>query len=286
MSRLPTLADGHDFELRLPADFTPPFAAPARRETGDAFQRLTNRLLETTEALVLVLDPNGGVLRMNAASQQSSGLEPADVVGHKFWDALANVQDRPMFRHVFGQVKQQRAPVRVEALLRTAEPQSRYVIWSLAAVLHDDGACEAVVATGLDVTRRCRAEEQVRALKQQANVQLLDDGHRDRRSEIVISDRRTQSRQPYPYYQLIAPIVDGALPRRSEFQHFRCIDISPGGLAFVSPNPPTANSYVVALGNPPDLVYLQALVAHVRRLDESGEQGYSIGCNYIGRVEW
>lgn len=285
MSILPIVAEGQEIELRLPPDFTPAFATPACGEIGNAILRLANRLLETTEALMLVLDPDGRVLRMNPACQQFSGFKACDVVGHKFWDALASVQDRPMFRHVFGQVKQQRDPVRVEAILRTAEPQSRYVAWSLAAVIGADGACEAVLATGIDVTRRCRAEEQVRTLKQQMSLQMPGDGNREGRSEIVISDRRTQSRQSYPYYQLIAPIVDGVLPRRSEFQHVRCIDISPGGLSFVSPTPPTTDAFVVALGNPPDLVYVRVSVAHVRRLDESGDQGYSIGCNYIGRVE-
>jgi hypothetical protein len=106
-------------------------------------------------------------------------------------------------------------------------------------------------------------------------------------SAITINkERRRRTRRPYPYRQMIAPILQGKLPAEGDFAEFECYDISPGGFSFWSPSPPQSESLVVALGNAPQLAYLTAQVAHVTRGKHKGKKMYLIGCAYIGRTAY
>ena len=83
--------------------------------------------------------------------------------------------------------------------------------------------------------------------------------------------------------QMIAPIVTGRLPQQQEFSRACCCDLSPGGLSFLSPTPPSANDYVIALGHPPSLIYLRMRVVHAAFLPEEGS--YLVGCTFVERVD-
>jgi hypothetical protein len=95
-----------------------------------------------------------------------------------------------------------------------------------------------------------------------------------------------QPRKPYPYQQMIAPMVGKRLPAHNQFAPVTCHDISPGGFSFVAQTPPESDEFVVALGRGVALTYVIAQVAHMTRLEQDGERRYLIGCNYVGRAEY
>jgi hypothetical protein len=64
----------------------------------------------------------------------------------------------------------------------------------------------------------------------------------------------------------------------------QCHDISSGGFSFLTAVPPTAESFVVILGQPPKLTHVTAQVAHIRRVEHDGRTMYLVGCNYTGRI--
>jgi hypothetical protein len=97
-------------------------------------------------------------------------------------------------------------------------------------------------------------------------------------------ERRRQQRRAYPFTQMMAPIVAGNLPTEKDFRPVKCRNISTGGLAFLSPSLPAADSYVVALGSAPRVRYLICQVVHVLRLPQSGEGPYAVGCVFVGRT--
>jgi hypothetical protein len=92
------------------------------------------------------------------------------------------------------------------------------------------------------------------------------------------SESRRSRREPYPRRQLIAPGVGLRRPRLEEFREERCFDLSASGFSFLAAHPPDYRTLVVALGNPPDLTYLSAEVAHVTPLS-------LVGCRFTGRIE-
>ncbi|HET6883170.1 MAG TPA: GGDEF domain-containing protein [Pirellulales bacterium] len=106
----------------------------------------------------------------------------------------------------------------------------------------------------------------------------------ERKSDHV-SDRRRQPRRPFPSYQAVAPLVDGKLPHKDSFRQVRCHDISPGGIAYLTPKAPEHASIVVALGLAPNVTYLTALITHKSTTQADGKEMYLVGCRFTGRLE-
>ena len=98
-------------------------------------------------------------------------------------------------------------------------------------------------------------------------------------------DRRNQPRRPFRTNQFIAPCASGELPTREMFRQVPCHDISSGGFSFLLPEPPEFRNIVVALGAPPKVTYLAALVVHTRVHNSGPVPMYLVGCRFIGRVE-
>ena len=92
------------------------------------------------------------------------------------------------------------------------------------------------------------------------------------------SDARRSRREPYPRHQLIAPGVCRRRPRLEEFREERCFDLSASGFSFLATHSPDYQTLVVALGNPPNLTYLSAEIAHTTPL-------ILVGCRFTGRIE-
>jgi hypothetical protein len=99
------------------------------------------------------------------------------------------------------------------------------------------------------------------------------------------ADRRATPRRPFPYLQVIAPVLDGRLPDRGMFREVRCHDISTGGFSYLSPAEPRHTEIVVAFGSTPRLIYLRTAIAHVSPIMYKGARVFQIGCRYLDRVE-
>lgn len=102
--------------------------------------------------------------------------------------------------------------------------------------------------------------------------------HRDTRDE-----KREHNRFAFSALQFVAPYRDGRLPRREDFQHVVCHDISPAGFSYVSAKPPECEFLIAALGAAPFL-FLSARVAHERPLVVVGRTFRLVGCRFLTRL--
>jgi diguanylate cyclase (GGDEF)-like protein len=98
-------------------------------------------------------------------------------------------------------------------------------------------------------------------------------------------DRRNQPRRPFPTNQFVAPYVEGRLPTRETFVQVRCHDISSGGFSFLLSQPPEFETFVVALGMPPNVTYLTGRVMHSTPAPADDNSMFLVGCRFTGRVE-
>jgi len=106
----------------------------------------------------------------------------------------------------------------------------------------------------------------------------------ERKREESASDRRgTQSRHDFHCMQLIAPVIDGRMPDQSMFRRVQCLDLSQNGFAYLSPEPPTEESLIVALGSVP-FTFLSAQVMHHRPIAQGSAIEYLVGCRFTGRL--
>ncbi len=99
-----------------------------------------------------------------------------------------------------------------------------------------------------------------------------------------VEELRKSPRMQYRFQQDIAPIHGGQLPRKSDFYRVSCVDISCGGLCFVTADKPDFESLVVALGPQKVPMYVVAKVTNVATISAVNGEFFRIGCQFTERV--
>jgi PAS domain S-box-containing protein len=136
---------------------------------------LAQIVIDTVGALVVVLDTEGRVLRWNTAAERTTGFTRAEMLGRPVWSLLVE-EERDAVRAVFGGLVAGDFPNQYENQWVGKDGRRRLVSWSNAALLDDAGTVRAIVATGLDITDRTRAEDALR--RQAARLAALAEASR------------------------------------------------------------------------------------------------------------
>ncbi len=133
-------------------------------------------VLETSGALVIVLDRDGLVVRCNRAAMDATGLLPDTCEGADIWPLVAEEPDaaRAAYR---ASLEPEDFPQERESPLCCGNTE-RAIHWSNTALLDSEGQVSFVVWTGIDVTRQRRVEAELKATNdalQDANRRLLEE---------------------------------------------------------------------------------------------------------------
>ena len=139
-------------------------------ESFDIENRLAKAILETSNALIIVMDTEGRVQRFNHGCEKVTGYTEEEVKGRNFWDFLIPEEQMPGVREIFDSLKAQDFPNEHENDWLTKEGERRRIAWSNTAILDDAGEVTHVVGTGLDITQRIAAEA---ALKRREELYAL-----------------------------------------------------------------------------------------------------------------
>ncbi len=119
-------------------------------------------VLETTAALVLVLNPKGLVERCNKACEMVSGYPARDVLGMPFWKISALPEEREKAQQEFFQYSASSKGTAFERYMRTSQGVRQCVSWTTTAIVDKKGELEFIIATGIDITEKKRTEEALR----------------------------------------------------------------------------------------------------------------------------
>ena len=161
--RLRQLRDAVEGAARgsAPAD-----AAALRAEVDDLLEEraLAQAVIEQTAALVVVLDREGRIRRWNSACARATGYLAGEVLGQPVWELLVP-EERDGAQAAFDRLLAGEPTSKHENHWVARDGQRRLVSWSNAALFDESGAVRSIVATGLDLTERTRAEQ---ALRRQA----------------------------------------------------------------------------------------------------------------------
>ena len=121
-------------------------------------------IVDTSMALVLILDPTGRIVRFNRSCERVSGFSLEEATGQRAWELLPGAQDRDAERVRFEGLVSERGTNQYEGAWTTKDGSTREIAWSNSVLLSRDGELEYVVCTGLDTTERNQAEERIRFL--------------------------------------------------------------------------------------------------------------------------
>ncbi len=118
-----------------------------------AERELTSITLATTEAVILVTDADGTVLRANPTSERITGFPLSDFVGFPIWETPMVPPERVhIVRALFDSPDGSTIPGSREADVMRSDGERLRVVWNNNVVLEPSGRILHAVFTGVDVT--------------------------------------------------------------------------------------------------------------------------------------
>lgn len=121
-------------------------------------------ILETTGALVVLLDLNGRFVRINKSFEGLTGYTIMDLVGKPIWDKLLVPDDSKEFKEVFNRIIAGDYPLEYQGKMVTGYGNQRTVVWSMTALTGLGKKIEYIVASGIDITELQDALSEVKTL--------------------------------------------------------------------------------------------------------------------------
>lgn len=134
-------------------------------------------VLQTTAALIVVLDESGRVIRFNQACEQATGYLADEIEGKPFWDLLLPPDELAGVQTVFDQLRSGQFPNNHENCWLTKAGQRRFISWSNTVLTEPDGSVKHIIGAGLDVTERKRLEAEVAYAAEQERGRIARDLH-------------------------------------------------------------------------------------------------------------
>src|SRR5579862_34080 len=140
-------------------------------------RNFASAVLDTVGALVLVLDPQGRIVRFNRACERTSGYASSEVIGGNVWDLFVAAEEAARFREVFEQLRAGRLPVTYESAWANREGTCRVIAWSSTVLPDAQGAVEYLILTGIDVTEANRLERTILEISGREQRRIGQDLH-------------------------------------------------------------------------------------------------------------
>ena len=118
-----------------------------------------SKILHSAGSLVLILDSGGRVIRFNRACEEASGYSFEEIKDQCIWDRFFRPPQSEEARSSFERALQSTSGVEFEGTWVASDGTERMIAWCFTLLAGSGAVAECVVATGMDVTERRRAEE-------------------------------------------------------------------------------------------------------------------------------
>ena len=132
---------------------------------ADAERDRVEEFLDATAAIIMVLDPDGIVRRINRTGTEILGRDADQIVGTDWFEEFVPLEQRDECRERLRRLLQgdeSAADAPCEHDVQRPDGSTRHVEWHYALVRDESGAVSTLLCSGIDVTRRLAAEEELR----------------------------------------------------------------------------------------------------------------------------
>ena len=152
------------------------------KHTEEALQQERNvvsAILDTVGALVVVLDPDGRIMRFNRACELTTGYSLQEVRGKFIWDFFLLPAEVERFKSIFAEMSADLLPQDYQSYWATRHGTQRLIAWSSTMLPGSNGTPNYIIATGIDITEREQLEKallNISAREQRRIGQDLHDG--------------------------------------------------------------------------------------------------------------
>ncbi|NIP72959.1 MAG: PAS domain S-box protein [Gammaproteobacteria bacterium] len=130
----------------------------------------SSAVLDTVGALVVVLDPEGQIVRFNRTCERMTGMSAEDVKGLYVWDLFVPEEDVEGVKKVFDELAFGHFPNTHENSWIVRGGEARRIAWSNTVLLNERGSVDYVIATGIDVTEQRLSENALRESERQLRL--------------------------------------------------------------------------------------------------------------------
>jgi PAS domain S-box-containing protein len=134
-------------------------------------------ILETVGALVVVLDPDGRIVRFNRACEQTTGYSFAAVQGWRVWDLFLAPEDRERFKAGFDRLLRGSPPREEESYWLTRNGERRLIRWSTTILTGQGSSVRYIIASGTDITERKLLERTILEISGREQRRIGQDLH-------------------------------------------------------------------------------------------------------------
>ncbi|MDD1662169.1 MAG: PAS domain S-box protein [Methanomicrobiales archaeon] len=117
--------------------------------------------LHILDALVVVLDREGRIVRFNHACEALTGYTESEVRGRPFWEIFLLPRETGAVRGGFDSLLAGKGQLRLSNSWVTKSGEERYVSWSSTVLKDEKGDATHVIATGIDMTDHRRLREEL-----------------------------------------------------------------------------------------------------------------------------
>ena len=153
-------------------------------------------VLNTVNALVVVLNPQGQIIHFNHACEQMTGYTTDEIRGRHIWDIIPSDQTKSL-QQALKSCLAEKQPQQCECCWTKQDDSSRVIVWSVRTVLDSVETAEHLVCTGIDVTIQRQTEATIalqfqQALNFEAILKSITDRVRDSLDESQILQTAVQ----------------------------------------------------------------------------------------------
>jgi PAS domain S-box-containing protein len=124
-------------------------------------RNVLSAILDTVGALVVVLDPEGRIVRFNRACELTTGYSFDEVNGKLVWELFSIPEELESTKAIFAELRTGRVPGDYESHWLTRNAVQRRIAWSSTILPQLDGSAQYMIATGIDITERRRLQQSI-----------------------------------------------------------------------------------------------------------------------------
>jgi PAS domain S-box-containing protein len=124
-------------------------------------RNVLSAILDTVGALVVVLDPEGRIVRFNRACELTTGYSFDEVNGKLVGELFSIPEELESTKAIFAELRNGRIPSDYESHWLTRNGVQRRIAWSSTILPRRDGSAQYMIATGIDITERRRLQQSI-----------------------------------------------------------------------------------------------------------------------------